>query len=165
MAVGALYEIGRLSVSNHDHNSLNNNGHCIFASSIKSLLALYDESFVYACYNTLLYRQPTNAEFTYSISHASSNKSRVALVVQLVESEEGRSVDVQLPGLHVVVKRYKRYQIPVAGWFFSLFYLLKSLCCRITPSGEVIRLSPAGCAVLKHLLAEADKSKSLKAKF
>ncbi len=92
------------------------------AVSAAQLLLLADEQFVRSVFLTLFQREPDADGGGYYLKRLRSGVSKSEILAELADSDEGRSKAVELPGLAEIVRRYRRYKLPIIGaairkWF------------------------------------------------
>lgn len=88
------------------------------ASSLDELLAYHDQHFVHCAYQTLLGREPDPVGLGYYVGRLRTGHSKIQILAQLRNSQEGKDYAAELPGLDVAIQRYQRMRNPVIGWLF-----------------------------------------------
>ncbi len=89
------------------------------AVSVTDLLTRSDPDFVTSLYATLLGRHPDPAGHADIMAKLQAGKSRTLLLAQTALSPEGRRHRADhLPGLDVIVYRYRWRRVPLIGWIF-----------------------------------------------
>lgn len=121
------------------------------AASAADLLLLVDERFVRGVFLTLLGREPDAEGGGYYLKRLRSGVSRSEILAELAGSDEARAKGVELPGLAEIVRRYRRFKLPIIGhmlrkWFApeeaSLVHTrLRALENRLAVTDEELRPS------------------------
>lgn len=121
------------------------------AASVVDLLLLVDERFVRGAFLTLLGREPDTGGGDYYLKRLRSGISKAEILAELADSDEARVKAVDLPGLAEILRRYRRFKLPIIGhtlrkWFApeeaSLVHArLRALENRLTVLDEELRTS------------------------
>jgi O-antigen biosynthesis protein len=80
----------------------------IAASSLENLLSHQDEQFVFSAYRTLLGRSPDPDGLGYYLSRLRSGVEKIEIIAQLRLSKEGKSREVKIAGLEVLIRSHLR---------------------------------------------------------
>lgn len=96
------------------------------AGSLSELLALHDRRFLESAYQTLFHREPDNDGIATYLRLLRSGVSKYRILDTLRNSPEGLRCDINLPGLDLALRRYRRTLIPVVGSLFSFAYRIES---------------------------------------
>lgn len=87
---------------------------------IDQLMEFNDVAFVSAAYQIVLGRAPDPEGMRYYLKRLRAGFSKFQIVSQLHLSKEGLERTVNLPGMAIALRRYRRGQYPLAGWLFRL---------------------------------------------
>lgn len=98
------------------------------ARTLSELLALHDRRFLECAYQTLFHREPDNDGIARYLRLLRAGVSKYKILDILWNSPERLRCDVNLPGLDLALRRYRRTLMPVIGLIFSFLY-------RIEPEG------------------------------
>jgi hypothetical protein len=96
------------------------------AGSLSELLALHDRRFLECAYQTLFHREPDKDGIATYLRLLRSGASKYRILYTLKNSPEGLRCDVNLPGLDLVLHRYRRTLLPVVGPLLSFAYRIES---------------------------------------
>ena len=88
--------------------------------TLNELLASNDQRFVYRAYQKILGRTPDPEGLSYYLERLRSGFSKIEILKQLRRSPEGEAHAAHIPGLDAAIRRHKRAQHPLFGWFFRL---------------------------------------------
>jgi O-antigen biosynthesis protein len=91
------------------------------AQNVAELLKHQAEAFVDCAYRTLLRRKPDTQGGQYYIARILSGSPKIQILMEISESEEARSVGVNLLGLAAAIKRYRLAQKPILRILFRVF--------------------------------------------
>ncbi|MBI1216320.1 MAG: DUF4214 domain-containing protein [Alphaproteobacteria bacterium] len=89
--------------------------------TLRSLLVLDDEDFIYAAYRTILNRGPDPEGLEYFQGRLQEGFSRMGVLAQLRFSREGKACRTGLPEFDAAIRQFRRTQWPVLGWFVRLY--------------------------------------------
>ena len=87
----------------------------IAATSLEVLAGYQDHQFIECAYRTLLRRAPDNSGLKYYLQRLRAGTSKMDIVIQFLDSKEGRIVNAELPGLRGAVRRQKLSRMPLFG--------------------------------------------------
>ena len=92
------------------------------AASFQELLAYEDQLFITSCYLTLLKREPDINGKNYYLSRLRSGFTKMHIINQIFSSDERKNCEVELPGLNIAIKHFKRSEQIVIGSVFKKMY-------------------------------------------
>ena len=95
------------------------------AGSLSELLALHDRRFIESAYQTIIHREPDNDGIATYLRLLRSGLSKYRILDILRNSPEGLRCDINLPGLDLALRRYRRTLMPVFGPLFSFLYRIE----------------------------------------
>jgi SAM-dependent methyltransferase len=95
--------------------------------SIANLCQFYFTTFLDYAYRAVLKRPPDAAGFDGHLKQLVAGKSKIEILGDLRFSEEGRRVDVRIPGLLPRYALTKVFRIPVLGYLAESLFALASL--------------------------------------
>ena len=90
------------------------------SGTLEELLSHHDERFIHAAYQTLLNRVPDPEGMRYYLTRLRNNISKVEILAQLRNSDEGKSRPLKITGLNEVIKRHKQLKTPLLGSLIRL---------------------------------------------
>ncbi len=85
------------------------------ARTLEQLLSYNDERFIVSAYHTLLARAPDTEGMRYYLMRLRADVSKIEILAQLRSSPEGKSREIQIPGLKEAVRRHKQLKTPLLG--------------------------------------------------
>ena len=90
-------------------------------SALNDLLALHDEAFIRASYQSLLGRVPDLEGFKYYLNRIRLGVSKIDILDQLYSSKEGKSHNAKLAGLNSAIRTNKWKKLPfarqISNWY------------------------------------------------
>ena len=93
--------------------------------NLATLLALHDQNFILAAYQTLLGRAPDATGLEYYLKRLRSGIAKIQILAQLRLCTESKQHIASLPDLDIAIKHYQLGRLPIVGWLFRQFYGLE----------------------------------------
>jgi O-antigen biosynthesis protein len=94
--------------NNHRIVDMSSTNFDIAASSLENFLSQQDEQFVFSAYRTLLGRSPDPDGLGYYLSRLRAGVEKIEIIAQLRLSNEGKSREVKIAGLEVLIRSHLR---------------------------------------------------------
>lgn len=93
--------------------------------SLADLLDRNDRDFVRSAFLTLLHREPDNDGETFYLFKLREGASKLMILGQMRNSEEGRAVDPGIAGLDRAIKRRRLAQLPLVGGLLRMMWAIE----------------------------------------
>ena len=88
-------------------------------NALDDILNEKGNSFIISAYQSILGREPDTEGYTYYDSRLRDGVSKIEILTQLRESQEGKLFASNISGLEEAIKIFHRVKIPIIGIFFG----------------------------------------------